>query len=241
MLGDNMSMRAFCAQLIKRHRVVLVDPPGFGANNTISQWPDIYAQAAIAHEIVDALGLERFHWVGHGYGGLIGTILAGRVGYRIGSFTLSSVPYVRANRIKIMSELVTSLLYGSHYGRALIARRLSAQIATASPAERALTHQQVMSTQTEGNVGVVRRARAIPQTVLNKLRIQLVGLNVPKLVLAGRVDNLVLPRDQRTFAEVLNARYFEVDSGFMTFLAQPEECARQVLAFWADNPRPALD
>ena len=241
LMGDHRSMQAFAELLVPRHRVLLIDPPGFGINRHISTWPPLAQQAALAHRLVDALDIDRFHWVGQGFGGHVGAELVTRVGYRILSLTLASSPFVQSARVNMVSRMISWVLYRYEFGRYFVARHLTQQMVTGNEAERELTLRHTSSALDGTHLSVLRKLQPTPQPILTRLRERLVPIAIPRLVLAGSMDNMVLPRDQRTVADVLGARYVEVDSGFMTFLAQPNACAHAVLAFFQDNPRPAAD
>ena len=116
---------------------------------------------------------------------------------------------------------------------------MTRQMVMGNAAEQAQSFDHVSSALEGCNPAVLRHVRPTPQHVLTQLRERLEPVLIPRLVLAGSRDNFVLPRDQRTLAELLKARYEEVDSGFMTFLAHPQACARIVLSFWRENQRAA--
>jgi pimeloyl-ACP methyl ester carboxylesterase len=241
LMGDSASMHRFALRLLHRHRVVLIDPPGFGSNRSIGQWPALAGHAALAHRVADALGMDRFHWVGHGFGGHVGAALAARVGYRMASITLSSTPFVQEARVHMLSRMVRGLLYPTDWGRRVVSRHMARQMVKGNTAERTLCYQSMAAALMGCNTAVLPMLEPTPQKMLIQLRERLDPIAIPRLVLAGRMDTLVLPRDQRTLADVLKARYEQVDSGFMTFLVQPNECANLVRAFWEDHPRPAAD
>ncbi|GAB3767327.1 alpha/beta fold hydrolase [Ramlibacter monticola] len=76
-----------------RYRAIAMDTPGFGASDPPAAVPSIEAWAAIAAQLLEALGIARVHVVGHHTGGVIAIELAARYGQRVRSLVLSSTPY----------------------------------------------------------------------------------------------------------------------------------------------------
>ena len=77
-----------------RYRAIAMDTLGFGASakpaevHTVERWADA------AGQLVDALGVDRFHLVGHHTGGVIAVELAARQRDRVASLLLSGTPFV---------------------------------------------------------------------------------------------------------------------------------------------------
>lgn len=77
-----------------RHRAIAMDTLGYGASakpagaHTVERW------ARAAGELLDGLGIDRFHLVGHHTGGVIAVELAARSGDRVASLLLSATPFI---------------------------------------------------------------------------------------------------------------------------------------------------
>ncbi|GGE41484.1 alpha/beta fold hydrolase [Actibacterium pelagium] len=73
---DHKDLLATAELVAPSARVILLDLPGFGESpRPEPAWDTIdYAKAVLAH--LDGLGVDRFHWVGHSFGGRIGLRLA---------------------------------------------------------------------------------------------------------------------------------------------------------------------
>lgn len=67
-----------------RYRVVLVDPPGQGASEPLTRDFSFAECAACVVAILDALGVERAHFVGNSWGGMIGATFAALHPERVG-------------------------------------------------------------------------------------------------------------------------------------------------------------
>lgn len=86
MTGDMWSAQA--ERFGTQHRVLLVDPPGHGGSEKLSA-PFTFADCARAIvDILDALGLDRTHFVGNSWGGMIGGTFAATYPDRIGRAVL---------------------------------------------------------------------------------------------------------------------------------------------------------
>lgn len=76
------------------HRAIAMDTLGFGASAKIEGPYSIERFADGAEALVEALGLDRFHLVGHHTGGAIAIELAARLQDRVASLLLSATPFV---------------------------------------------------------------------------------------------------------------------------------------------------
>ena len=227
LMGDHRSMLEFAAQLAPQHRVVLIDPPGSGANRNFARQLLLSEQIDIAQNILKALQAESCHWVGHGYGGLVGVGLASRDRYSVRSLTLSSVPFVQTARVSVFARPLSKMLYSFAFGRQHVAKLLAEQISAPKSYERKIVQDTIFAYINEGNIEIIKQLRPVSPLVLEQLRAKLPTLTLPALLIAGQNDRAVLKRDQQTTTEIIpNARYQEVNSNFMTFLVRPRECAQ---------------
>lgn len=78
----------------RRRRAIAMDTIGFGDSSALP-WGDdtIERWAEVALELLDALGVERAHLVGHHTGAVIATEIAGSAPQRARSVVLSSSPF----------------------------------------------------------------------------------------------------------------------------------------------------
>ncbi|MEU6256878.1 alpha/beta fold hydrolase [Streptomyces sp. NPDC047043] len=86
------------------HRAIAMDTLGFGASAKPEGPHSIerFADAAVA--LVDELGLERFHLVGHHTGGVIAVELAARLPNRVASLLLSATPFIDDEKRRTAAE-----------------------------------------------------------------------------------------------------------------------------------------
>ena len=84
MTGD--MWRAQADYFGRQHQVILVDSPGHGESQSLTA-PFTFAECAqVIVDVLDGLGLERTHFIGNSWGGMIGgafaAMHAGRIGRR---------------------------------------------------------------------------------------------------------------------------------------------------------------
>lgn len=84
--------RAVLPWLGAEYRAIAMDSAGFGESDPLPV-PSIEAWADVAVRLLDALGIERCHVVGHHTGGVIAAELAARQTRRVGALVLSSTPF----------------------------------------------------------------------------------------------------------------------------------------------------
>ena len=227
LMGDHRSMLEFAAQLTPAHMVVLIDPPGSGSNRDFARQLLLSEQIDVAQKLLEALQIDSCHWVGHGYGGLVGVGLASRDRHNLRSLTLSSVPFVQTARVSVFARPLSKMLYSFAFGRQHVAKLLAKQISAPKSYERKIVQDTIFAYISEGNIDILKQLRPVSPLVLEQLRARLPELTLPTLLIAGQNDRTVLKRDQQTTTEIIpSARYQEVNSNFMTFLVRPRECAQ---------------
>jgi 3-oxoadipate enol-lactonase len=74
MTGDMWAAQA--AAFRDRHRVVLIDPPGHGGSAKLTATFTFEQCAQCVVDILDGLGIDRAHFVGNSWGGMIGGTFA---------------------------------------------------------------------------------------------------------------------------------------------------------------------
>lgn len=74
--------------LIARHQVVLVDPPGQGGSQPLTGFFSFDDCARCVADILDGLGVDKAHFVGNSWGGMIGATFAAAYPERVGGAVL---------------------------------------------------------------------------------------------------------------------------------------------------------
>jgi 3-oxoadipate enol-lactonase len=83
--------------LIARRRVILVDPPGQGGSQSLTDYFSFDDCARCVADILDGLGLDKAHFVGNSWGGMIGATFAATYPERIGAAVLMNCTAGRAS------------------------------------------------------------------------------------------------------------------------------------------------
>jgi 3-oxoadipate enol-lactonase len=83
--------------LVARRQVVLVDPPGQGGSQHLTELFSFDDCARCVVDILDGLGIEKAHFVGNSWGGMIGATFAATYPERIGGAVLMNCTASRAS------------------------------------------------------------------------------------------------------------------------------------------------
>ena len=83
--------------LIARRQVVLVDPPGQGGSQPLTELFSFDDCARCVVDILDGLGIDKAHFVGNSWGGMIGGTFAATYPERIGGAVLMNCTAGRAS------------------------------------------------------------------------------------------------------------------------------------------------
>jgi 3-oxoadipate enol-lactonase len=86
MTGDMWSAQA--EHFSARHRVVLIDPPGHGESQKLTGTFTFEECARTIVDLLDGLGIERAHFVGNSWGGMIGATFVATHPDRVGKAVL---------------------------------------------------------------------------------------------------------------------------------------------------------
>ncbi len=109
-----MSGRMWSAQaahFIQHHRVLLVDPPGHGDSEPLTRYFSFDECARCIVEILDALHIDKTHFVGNSWGGMIGGTFAARHPERAGLCVLMNCTASKAGlRHRIEYPLLARVL-----------------------------------------------------------------------------------------------------------------------------------
>jgi pimeloyl-ACP methyl ester carboxylesterase len=234
LMGDHRSMSEMAFVLAYEYglQVAVIDPPGFAYSQSIRQWPGLSGCVGMALAVANELAAARFHWVGHGFGGHVGAVLASRLPHRVASITMISTPLIQPARFSGLSRLLAPLLWHTETGRSKITRHMLSQVDEPLQFDHDLIAHRLRMTFEDGNLQVLRTLAPTPPRMLTQLRAMLQRSETPKLIVAGRHDKMALVREQRTIGELLpHARFAQLDCSFMVPMVRPRELAIEVAAF----------
>jgi pimeloyl-ACP methyl ester carboxylesterase len=207
------------------HRVIAYDQRG-QFESTGGDDPAAYEIPALAGDLLDLIGDEPAHVVGHSFGGLVSRAAAIRDPSRFRSLTLldsgpSAIPGLRAMTLEVMRPV---LVEGGHPAvwQYMENTELPAEVAE-------FTHRRFHSSSQAGLLVMGDALLAEPDRT-HELR----GTGLPMLVAHGERDDAWPPEVQAAMALQLGARH-EVIAGaaHSPAVEQPEATARVLVEFWA--------
>ncbi|NKC12529.1 MAG: alpha/beta fold hydrolase [Gammaproteobacteria bacterium] len=221
--------------LAQHYRVIAWDTPGYGgSDDSPYAAPSAYDYAADATALLDALGVEWAHIIGHSLGGLIATALVATAAARVDRIVLSSPAAglaragekTRAARTAARIEDITTL------GPAGMAQVRGPRMvaAEASAAVRQRATQIMARVRICGYCAAARLlARGDAFGSIEKWPIP----PPPTLVLVGAEDATTPPPEVRRLAHcIAGSRYLEIASAaHAAYLEQPEAFTTAVREF----------
>jgi pimeloyl-ACP methyl ester carboxylesterase len=220
--------------LAARHDVVAVDLPGFGDSAVPERFNSEQAVRTVV-VLMDRLGITRASLVGNSMGGAIAVVIAARTPERVDRLVLvdaAGYNFKPADRPWIL-RLVAAVPAG--VAEALPLRRVVTLALRQVFHDRSLVTAErvaeyVAPLRRPGAVAVVRQillsedAMGFPEVVR--------GVHAPTLVVWGRYDAWVDPRDAERFAaDIRGARVVLVESGHMPQEERPAETAALISDF----------
>ncbi|HET8881172.1 MAG TPA: alpha/beta hydrolase [Solimonas sp.] len=220
-------------------RVVLIDPPGAGASEALTRHFTFDECARCIVQILDALKIERAHWVGNSWGGMIGGTFAAQHHDRVGVAVLMNAtasPAGLRHRIEFPLLARTARLLGG-IRAPLTERVIDAFVGPTTRRSRprvvdviraSLRRVDTASAYWAVNSVVPRRPdqRALFATI-----------RTPVLVIAGIEDRVFPPHEARTMADAIPGAQFELLSGtaHLTGLECPDLVNPMIETFIRDH------
>lgn len=240
--GSSYSWRHVIPRVAERHPVLAPDLYGFG----YTERPEDEAaytrtgQVGLVLGVLDALGYDTAHLVGHSYGGALAATLAARHPERVRSLVLvdaahPSYPQTRRRPIARCSP------YNAFYVRVLgLRRRVVEEALERSYHNDDLAKPEVVKAYLERLriQGAIRafRGLTVPQPDSGP-EVELRDVGAPTLVLWGTEDPLIsVEGGRRATGEIPRASFFEIEgAGHAPHEEKPAEVARRILEFLASQ------
>jgi len=209
-------------------RAIAMDTAGFGDSEAGDGPVSIEGWAAVAVELLDALGIARAHVVGHHTGGVIAVEMAAAFPERVGALVLSSTPYTdaafrRARAQRPPIDEVEPSEDGSHLA-ALWQRRQAFY-----PPDR--------PDLLEAFVGDALRAAGGPEdghraVAAYRMEERIGRVTQPVLIVRATDDPFAAPHAAELQAHLPQARIVDIEGGMVPLPDQmPERFAQVVMAF----------
>jgi 3-oxoadipate enol-lactonase len=191
--------------LVARSRVVLVDPPGHGGSQPLTGMFTFDDCARCVVDILDGLGVDRVHFVGNSWGGMIGATFAASHPDRIGRAVLMNCTAGRASiRQKVQFAMLLRLAqWQGEIGPMLIRPVLKAFLGPTTFRERPDVVAHVRSAVKSVNIASASSAVKSVVPARPDQRALLAGIKTPVLVVAGAEDATFPPREAIAMAAAI--------------------------------------
>jgi pyruvate dehydrogenase E2 component (dihydrolipoamide acetyltransferase) len=214
-------------------RVVALDLPGHGGSIKQVGTGDAETFSSAITEALAALGIERFHLVGHSMGGAIGLVLAGKMPARIASLTLLAPAglgpeingafidgFVKATRRREAQELLATLVHDpSLISRAMVEETLRYKRLDGVPAA----------------LDAIARAWFPGGKQALDLRLALAMLAMPVQIVWGREDHIIPVAHAEALAGAMPVHILD-NVGHIPQMEKAGEVNRLIARFIEVNP-----
>jgi 3-oxoadipate enol-lactonase len=191
--------------LIARRQVILVDPPGQGGSQSLTDFFSFDDCARCVADILDALGLDKAHFVGNSWGGMIGATFAATYPERIGGAVLMNCTAGRASlRQKLeFAVLLRVAKWTGGIGSLLNRSVLKAFLGPTTMRERPDVVAHVSNT--VKSVDIASASWAVKSVVPRRpdQRALLGRIQTPVMVVGGAEDATFPPRDAIDMAKAI--------------------------------------
>ena len=203
MTGD--MWHGVAGNLIARRQVILVDPPGQGGSQSLTDFFSFDDCARCVSDILDGLGLDKAHFVGNSWGGMIGATFAATYPERIGGAVLMNCTAGRASlRQKLeFAALLRVAKWTGGIGSLLNRSVLKAFLGPTTMRERPDVVAQVSNT--VKSVNIASASWAVKSVVPRRpdQRALLGRIQTPVLVVGGAEDATFPPSDAIDMAKAI--------------------------------------
>jgi 3-oxoadipate enol-lactonase len=191
--------------LVARRQVILVDPPGQGGSQPLTQIFSFAECARTVVDILDGLGIERAHYVGNSWGGMIGATVAATYPERIGRAVLMNCTAGKAGlRQKVQFAILLRLArWQGRIGPSLIRPVLKAFLGPTTFRERPAVVAHVRSAVSRVNIASASWAVKSVVPARPDQRALLAGITTPVLVVGGAEDVTFPPREAIEMADAI--------------------------------------
>jgi 3-oxoadipate enol-lactonase len=221
---DGAMWHAQVDALASEHCCVVIDPPGQGHSAPALYPPTPPACADAAVQVLDALRLERAHWVGSSWGGMVAINVAARYPRRAHSIALINTASRAASRterieVVLMAPVVRQLGFVAPIRRQVIRGYLGS---VGQPRHAALEHLLHEALRRLDRSAATTNAQAVISLREDQTEL-LADIRCPTLVVGGRADPLFLPPETEALARSIRGAHLQLldDTAHLAPLEQP--------------------
>ncbi len=238
LMMDGSMWSAQAAHFIRRHRVVLIDPPGHGDSEALTRRFSFEECARCIVQILDALGIARAHVVGNSWGGMIGGTFAALHPQRLGVAVLMNATASRCGlRQKLEFAALIRLVLLIGIRGPLVQRVVDAFVGPTTRRERPQVIDTIRASLARVRPRSVRWAieSVVPRRPDQRARFG--AIESPVLVVAGVEDATFPVAETLEMARAIPGAEFVVlsDSAHLAGLEQPDEVNRLIENFIRAN------
>lgn len=230
LLADHTMWDGLVRLLAPHHRVLRYDLRGHGRSSVPAlPWTmDRLATDAVA--LLDALGLQKVHFIGSSLGGMIGQQLGAHHGDRFHSLTLANTGAVQPapaawdERIAVARAKGTAALADG-----TLQRWFTPAFALEAPSELQRMRDILSGTAVEGFAGAAQVVRDLDQLDL------LSSIQIPVLIVAGAQDQATPPAQSLQMHEAIRgSRLVTLEAAHQSVVERPADFAVAWSSFVAD-------
>ena len=201
--------------LVARRQVILVDPPGQGGSQPLTQMFTFAECARCVVDILDGLGIDRAQFVGNSWGGMIGATFAATYPERIGRAVLMNCT---AGKASLHQKLQFAILlrmarWQGEIGPLLMRPVLKAFLGPTTFRERPDVVAHVRAAVSDVNIGSASWAVKSVVSARPDQRALLAGISTPVLVVGGVEDVTFPPREAIEMADAIPGSLVRVLDG----------------------------
>lgn len=215
--------------LVDRYRVLRFDTRGHGGSAVLPSPYSLDELVGDVIELLDALGIERTHFVGLSLGGMIAQGLALAHPDRLASITVAnSIAVLPEAALPMWDERIATAreLGMEALADATIQRWFTEDARASKPSVLERVRRQIVATPVEGYVGCSEAIKKLNYAS------RLAEIDVPTLLIAGDKDEGTPAAAMRKMHESFAAsQYVELEAAHLSNLEQPEKFTEALAAF----------
>jgi 3-oxoadipate enol-lactonase len=237
LLCDGGMWRFQLPALAARYRAINIDGPGHGRSAPIRRAFTLEDCAEAGCEVMDALGVDKAHWIGLSWGGMTGMRLALARPERIRSLALLDTSADPESRRKLPAYRAMELVAKTLGAGTPILRPRMEKIFFAKRTRE--NHPQFIDDFFDhaARMDAASIPFALDAVIFERKTItdRIAKISAPSIVMVGNEDRATPPERSRTIAaRIPGAELVEIpDAGHLSALEQPDLVNRRLLDFLA--------